>query len=123
MYVRLLVALAGSSGPLSGQPGDVRVGPDDICRKFIDAGLVERMDPIEPVEPPAQVMAALPSEIRLEIVAGPTLRAALDVLDLIEEVAPLIPEWHAAERAELLSRAKALQETALRGLNAAGGKK
>jgi hypothetical protein len=41
MKVRLLVALAGSSGALSGQPGDVREGPDELCRKFIDAGLVE----------------------------------------------------------------------------------
>lgn len=56
MKVRLLVALAGSSGALSGQAGDVREAPDDLCRKFIDGGLVEAV--VESKAKPAAAVEA-----------------------------------------------------------------
>jgi hypothetical protein len=54
MKVKLLVALAGSSGALSGQPGDVREGPEALCRKFIDAGLVEAVADDAEAQPEAK---------------------------------------------------------------------
>lgn len=55
MRVRLLVNLAGSSGALSGEAGDVRDVDEALARKFIDAGLVEPDDGAEAegdAEPP-----------------------------------------------------------------------
>jgi hypothetical protein len=46
--------------------------------------------------------------VNIEVELGPTLRTAIDVLELAREVAELIPDWHAAEREELVARAQAL---------------
>jgi hypothetical protein len=52
----------------------------------------------------------------IEVTVGPTLRTALDVLDLAVDLLELVPEWHEQEREALLARATALQETVLREL-------
>ena len=59
------------------------------------------------------------STIILEAEFGPTLRTALDVLDLARDLADFIPEWHAAERDELVARMEALAEVATERLRAA----
>jgi len=48
--------------------------------------------------------------IFIEVSQGPTLRTAMDALDLLVTTIPLIPEWHRAEREELESRMSALAD-------------
>lgn len=46
------------------------------------------------------------AQVTINVVAGPALRAVMDVADIACELLELIPEWHEAERAELQSRMK-----------------
>jgi hypothetical protein len=50
------------------------------------------------------------SNLTVEIRVGPTMRTALDVLELAGELLELIPQWHEAERRELDERRKCLAE-------------
>lgn len=59
-------------------------------------------------------------EAKIDVIPGPVMRTALDVLDLIIEVLPLIPEWHQKERLELGERAKTLVEIATHHIRMAG---
>jgi hypothetical protein len=49
------------------------------------------------------------ASINIDISFGPTLRAAMDVLDLGVQLRDAIPDWH-PQRAELIERLKGLQQ-------------
>lgn len=53
----------------------------------------------------------------IDLTIGPTLRTALDVLDLACELFALVPEWHAAELERLKERADALVDRCNRDLH------
>lgn len=46
--------------------------------------------------------------VNIEVELGPTLRTAIDVLELARDIVELIPDWHQGERDELEARAQAL---------------
>lgn len=53
---------------------------------------------------------AVMARLTVDVEIGPTLRTALDVLDLVCEQHERIPEWQTDERHELRDRANALVE-------------
>lgn len=46
--------------------------------------------------------------VNIEVQLGPTLRTAIDVLELARDIVELIPDWHSDQRDELEARAQAL---------------
>lgn len=56
------------------------------------------------------------AKLKLNVEIGPTLRTALDVLDLSSDLLDLIPEYHYEEKQELEARVTCLMEGCVESL-------
>ena len=54
--------------------------------------------------------------VTIEVRIGPVLKAAIELLETVSELQDIIPEWHAAERDDLMQKSRDLHAAILRGM-------